>query len=315
MNLDTLKLENDEAKPSQAILIAGPTASGKSALALALAEQHDGVVINADSMQVYADLTILNARPSAADEARAPHHLYGHVDAAENYSVGRWLADIGPLLEKLTREGRLPIIVGGTGLYFRALTQGLSDIPHVPDDVRARIRAEAESESAAMRHARLAVLDPASAARLRPTDTQRVLRALEVHAATGQSLTAFQGARREPLLDAGACRCLFLVPERAEVHRRIDARFHAMMAAGALDEIARLKARDLDHALPAMRAHGVPNLIAHLNGEMTMDDAIARSIIDTRHYVKRQFTFARHQLKAFQWLLPEDALDWAKTET
>ena len=308
MNPDTLKLEDNQATRPAAILIAGPTASGKSALALALAGRLGGAVVNADSMQVYADLAILNARPSAADEARVPHHLYGHIDAAENYSVGRWLADIAPLLETMALERRLPIIVGGTGLYFRALTQGLSDIPHVPDAVRATIRAEAEGESAASLHARLQQIDTVSAARLRPSDRQRVLRALEVQAATGQSLTDFQGARQKPLLDAGACRCIFLAPERAELHARIEARFHAMMVAGALDEIARLKARNLDPALPAMRAHGVPHLIAHLNDEMTREEAIARSIIDTRHYVKRQFTFARHQLPAFAWTQAEDAL-------
>lgn len=285
-----------------AILIAGPTASGKSAFAIRLAEQIGGRVVNADSMQVYADLRVLTARPTPEDETRAPHRLFGHVDGAENYSVGKWLADAGRELDAARAAGLTPVFAGGTGLYFKAMTQGLSDIPPVPDDVRARVRGEAEGVAPDVLHARLAACDPASAARLRPSDPQRILRALEVFAATGASLTAFQGARRAPLLDASQCLCLFLAPERAALTARIDARFEAMMDEGALDEVSRLATRGLDAALPIMRAHGAPGLMAFLRGEISREEAVARGQRDTRAYARRQFTFARHQLPGFRWL-------------
>ena len=291
----------------RAILIAGPTASGKSAVALGLARATGGVVINADSMQVYADLRILTARPSPADEAAAEHRLYGHVDGAVNYSVGRWLDDFSALMAELDRAGRLAIVVGGTGMYFKAVTQGLSDIPRTPDDVRARVRAQAEGVAPAELHARLAARDPQTAAGLKPTDPQRILRALEVLEATGKPLVAFQGARAAPLLAAGSWRGFFLAPEREVVRAAIDRRFLTMIEAGALDEVARLAAQNLDPALPIMRAHGAPALMAFLRGKMSMDEAIARGQADTRAYAKRQFTFARHQLPDFRWLAPEGA--------
>ncbi|MCB9999214.1 MAG: tRNA (adenosine(37)-N6)-dimethylallyltransferase MiaA [Methylobacteriaceae bacterium] len=291
----------------RAILIAGPTASGKSAVALGLARATGGVVVNADSMQVYADLRILTARPSPADEAAAEHRLYGHVDGAVNYSVGRWLDDFSALMAELDRAGRLAIVVGGTGMYFKAVTQGLSDIPRTPDDVRARVRAQAEGVAPAELHARLAARDPQTAAGLKPTDPQRILRALEVLEATGKPLVAFQGARAAPLLAAGSWRGFFLAPEREVVRAAIDGRFLTMIEAGALDEVARLAAQNLDPALPIMRAHGAPALMAFLRGEMSMDEAIARGQADTRAYAKRQFTFARHQLPDFRWLAPEGA--------
>ena len=291
----------------RAILIAGPTASGKSAVALGLARATGGVVINADSMQVYADLRILTARPSPADEAAAEHRLYGHVDGAVNYSVGRWLDDFSALMAELDRAGRLAIVVGGTGMYFKAVTQGLSDIPRTPDDVRARVRAQAEGVAPAELHARLAARDPQTAAGLKPTDPQRILRALEVLEATGKPLVAFQGARAAPLLAAGSWRGFFLAPEREVVRAAIDGRFLTMIEAGALDEVARLAAQNLEPALPIMRAHGAPALMAFLRGEMSMDEAIARGQADTRAYAKRQFTFARHQLPDFRWLAPEGA--------
>ena len=290
-----------------AILIAGPTASGKSALAIELARRSGGAVVNADSMQVYADLRVLSARPSAADEAAAEHRLYGHVDAARNYSVGFWLKDAAETLASLQAAGRTAIFVGGTGLYFKALTQGLSDIPAVPDEVRARVRAEAEGVAPAELHARLTAADPATAARLRPTDPQRIVRALEVFAATGQPLSAFQGARTAPLLAPGSWRGMFLAPDRAVLRAAIDGRFAGMIEGGALDEVARLAQRHLDPALPLMRAHGAPALMAHLRGETTLAEAIARGQADTRAYAKRQFTFARHQLPEFAWVAPKDA--------
>jgi tRNA dimethylallyltransferase len=293
----------------RAILIAGPTASGKSALAIELARKTGGAVVNADSMQVYRDLRVLSARPTDEDEAAVEHLLYGHVDGAVNYSVGFWLADFQRTLSDLERQGRLVVVVGGTGMYFKAATQGLSDIPRTPEEVRARVRAEAEGVSPADLHARLAAVDPQTAARLRPTDPQRILRALEVFAATGKPLASFQGARTAPLLAAGEWRGFFLAPERDVVRAAIDGRFERMMAAGALDEVAALRAQNLDPALPVMRAHGVPGLIAYLEGATTLAEAVAKGQADTRAYAKRQFTFARHQLPEFAWLAPERAAD------
>ncbi len=290
-----------------ALLIAGPTASGKSALAIRLAQATGGVVVNADSMQVYADLRIITARPSLEEEASAPHRLFGHVDGSVNFSVGKWVEEARILLAELAAQGRLPIITGGTGMYFKALLRGLSDIPAVPDDVRAQVRAQAEGMTAPELHARLALNDPATAARLRPSDPQRILRALEVYAATGQPLASFQERRAPPLLNPATARAFFLAPEREALKARIDARFEAMMGQGAMQEVEALAARGLDPALPVMRAHGVPGLIAYLAGQTTLPEAIARGQRDTRAYAKRQFTFVRHQLPEFQMVAPEAA--------
>ena len=288
-----------------ALLIAGPTASGKSALAIRVAQETGGVVVNADSMQVYGDLRTLSARPSPDEERAAEHRLFGHVDGAVNYSVGRWVEDARDLLADLAQGGQLPIFTGGTGLYFKALLQGLSEIPAVPEEVRARVRAEAEGLAPQEIHARLRAIDPETAARLRPTDPQRNLRALEVFAATGQPLASFQNRRAAPLLDPATTAAFFLLPERAALKARIDARFHAMMEQGALGEVEGLAARGLDPALPVMRAHGVPGLIDYLRGDATLAEAIARGQRDTRAYSKRQVTFVRHQLPEFAMVAPE----------
>jgi tRNA dimethylallyltransferase len=288
-----------------AILIAGPTASGKSALALRLAERLRGAIINADSMQVYRDLRILTARPSQAEEALAPHLLFGTIDGRVNFSVGQYLTAATAALQSARSVDRIPILVGGTGLYFKALLHGLSEIPAVPAAIRARVREEAAGLSAPELHERLAGVDPQSAARLRPSDPQRILRALEVFAATGQSLALLQGARAKPLLDAQKCLCLFIAPRRAALRTSIDTRFDEMLAAGALEQVEALKNRKLDPALPIMRAHGVPHLIAHLDGRLTLEQATALGKRDTRAYVKRQFTFARHQLPEFLWIAPD----------
>jgi len=294
-------------RPLSAILIAGPTASGKSGIALRLAERLGGALVNADSMQVYCDLKILSARPAPEEEARAPHFLFGHVDGATNYSVGRYLDDAAAVLSRLRAENRLPMFVGGTGLYFKALTQGISDIPHVPKALRAELRTWAEGLAPAELHAELAARDPLMAAKLRATDPQRILRALEVHAATGKSLAAFQGAKSPPLLDGRSCLALFLAPDRAGLREAIDRRFDAMIAAGALEELRALQARALDPALPVMRALGVPQLLSHLGGALDLDEAVRVAKRDTRAYAKRQFTFARHQLPEFRWVAPADA--------
>ncbi len=288
-----------------AVLIAGPTASGKSALAMRLAEALGGTIVNADSMQVYRDLRILTARPTEADEARVPHLMFGTIDGATNFSVGRYLAAAREALARIAAANRLPIFTGGTGLYFKALLHGLSDIPAVPAGIRAQIREESSALSAPQLHARLGAVDPMMAARLRPSDAQRVLRALEVFAATGQSLASFQGSRAPPLLDARRCLCLFIAPSRTALRDAIDKRFDAMLGAGALEEVDALRRRKLDSALPVMRAHGVPHLIAHLEGRISLEEAAQLGKRDTRAYVKRQFTFARHQLPEFLWVAPE----------
>jgi tRNA dimethylallyltransferase len=295
------------ARGTSAVLIAGPTASGKSALAMAVAERHRGVVINADSMQVYRDLRIITARPSAEDEARVPHRLYGHVDAAENYSVGQWCRDIKAELDAAGGTGLLPILAGGTGLYFKALTQGLSAVPPTPPDVRAAVRARCDAEGAAALHAELARRDPAVAARLRPGDRMRVSRALEVLEATGRSLADWHRDGMPAILDPNRVLKIFLAVDRPELRGRIDARFDAMLAAGAVDEVRALAARGLDPMLPAMKAHGVPWLRRHLAGEIGLEDAAEGGKQDTRRYTKRQVTWFRHQMPDWTWLAPGDA--------
>jgi tRNA dimethylallyltransferase len=292
--------------PPRAILIAGPTASGKSALAQSVARRHGGEVVNADSMQVYRDLRILTARPTLQEEQTVPHRLFGHVDGAENYSVGRWLEDFKATLDELAARGRVAVVAGGTGLYFKAALQGLSDIPTVPAEVRASVREGARGRPPQELHAELAGVDPITASRLRPSDPQRILRALEIFAATGRSLAQLQGARTPPLLDSVACPAFFIAPSRPELFARINARFDKMIEAGALDEARALGSRGLDPLLPVMRAHGVPHLLSFFDGHMSLDEAIERGKSDTRHYAKRQVTFARHQLPSFLWLEGED---------
>jgi len=293
-----------------AVLIAGPTASGKSALGVKLAQGLDGVVIKADSMQVYRDLRIITARPTPEEEAEAPHRLYGHVDAAVNFSVGRYVADAIRMLQDI--QGlKLPIFVGGTGLYFKALTEGLSDMPPVPEEVREQVRRESEGLETPELHRLLSQRDPETARTLRPSDRLRVQRALEIFAATGRPLVSFHGARQPgPFADVPVVK-LFLAPERDELRRRIDARFLTMMDKGALDEVRALGERNLDPMLPAMRAHGVPGLLAHLRGEIRLDEAIARGQGDTRRYAKRQFTWFRHQLPDWQWVEPDRGFEVA----
>jgi tRNA dimethylallyltransferase len=291
----------------QAMLIAGPTASGKSALALALAEKFGGIVINADSMQVYRDLRIITARPTVEEEARAPHRLYGHVDAAENYSVGRWCVDVQAALIEAREIGKLPIIVGGTGLYFKALTLGLAAVPAIPADVRNGVRERLERDGIAPLYAELALRDPSGAARLKPNDRTRIARALEVLEATGRSLAEWHRDGMQPILNADRAVKIFLVPEREELHRRIDARFDAMLANGALEEVEKLAARGLDPLLPAMKAHGVPWLCRHRRGELSLTEAAAEAKKNTKRYTKRQLTWFRHQMPGWTWVVPGEA--------
>jgi tRNA dimethylallyltransferase len=290
------------------IFIAGPTASGKSALALALAEKLGGTIINADSMQVYRDLRIITARPTPEEEAQVPHRLYGHVDAAENFSVGRWCTEVADVLTATQREARAAIVVGGTGLYFKALTQGLAAVPPIPAQIRNEVRARLASDGVEALHAELTRRDPGAAARLMPGDRARVTRALEVILATGRSLLLWHEANMPARVDAAVAAKVFLMPDRDALLRRIDARFDTMMAAGAMDEVRALADRHLDPNLPAMKAHGVPWLIRHLNGEIALAEAIAGGKRDTRQYTKRQATWFRNQLPDFAWAAPEQAL-------
>lgn len=271
----------------------GPTASGKSALAVAAAQAFGGVVINADSMQIYRELPILSAAPTAGDRAKVPHRLYGVLSAAEPCSAGRWRALALSEIEAAWTAGRLPIVVGGTGLYLNALLRGLSPLPDIPDDIRQAARDLLAEIGPAALHGRLAERDPDTAARLVPSDPQRVVRAWEVLMATGRPLSAWQ---TEPPTGALAAPALLITlePAREILYPAIDRRFLAMLEAGALEEVRALK--DMTPSLPALRALGIPELRAYLEGSLALPRAIAAAQAATRHYAKRQFTWARHQL-------------------
>ncbi len=277
------------------VVIAGPTASGKSQLALALAEAYGGTVINADSMQVYRDLRILTARPDESACARAPHRLYGVLDAAEACSAARWRAMALAEIAAARASGRLPIVVGGTGLYIEALLEGIAPVPDIPAPVREAARALHAALGGAGFHALLAARDPEMAARLAPGDSQRLIRAFEVIEATGVSLAEWR--RRHPAGAglAGPALRLLLSPPRSALYAACDARVPAMIAAGALDEVAALKQRGLDPALPAMKALGVRPLLRHLAGEIDRETAVAAVQQETRRYAKRQSTWFRHR--------------------
>jgi len=279
-----------------AILITGPTASGKSALAVELARAHGGVVINADSMQVYDTLRVLTARPSQADMEGIPHHLYGHVPAAQAYSTGVWLREAAALVERLRDEGRMPVFVGGTGLYFKALTGGLSDMPGIPLEIRNRLRARLLAEGAEALHRELADRDGAVAETLNPQDGQRIVRALEVIEATGQSIAAFQGKTGPVVIDPERARKIVVLPDRALLHERINSRFEKMLAMGAADEVRALLALELSSEMPVMKAIGVSQIAAMLRGEMTREDVLETGAAATRQYAKRQMTWFRNQM-------------------
>jgi tRNA dimethylallyltransferase len=287
------------------ILIAGATASGKSALALAIAARVGGVVMNADSMQVYRELPIITAQPSVAEQALAPHRLYGHVPAAEAYSTGRYLADAAGVLAEAAASGMRPIIVGGTGLYFKALLEGLSPVPPIPDEIRAAWRALAEREDAAALWRRLKARDPVMAQRLDQADTQRIVRALEVHEATGRSLASWWDVKGAALIDEARAVKLVVTRTREDLHERCDRRFDQMMAGGALDEVAALARLKLSPELPAVRALGVRPLLDHLAGRSTRDDAIAQGKLETRQYVKRQQTWLKRNMTSWRQVDPQ----------
>lgn len=291
---------------SSAVLITGPTASGKSALALDVARAVNGVIINTDSMQVYDTLQLLTARPSDADMEGIPHHLYGHVSAGSLYSTGAWLRDVAALMAELKATGKKPVFVGGTGLYFRALTEGLAEMPAIPAEVRAHFRALLAEEGPEALHQQLCQRDAAVAARLQPADGQRIVRALEVLAASGRSIAEFQAETPPPIIPSQAADKFVVLPERALLHQRINVRFEKMMEAGAINEVKALLAMNLDPALPAMRAIGVSEISALLRGEISRNEAIERASAATRQYAKRQMTWFRNQMDdAWQRVEPE----------
>lgn len=278
-----------------AILIAGPTASGKSALALEIARLVNGSVVNADSMQVYSVLSVLTARPGADELATAPHFLYGHVDPATNYSAGRWVADVRKLRDEGVFDERRPIFAGGTGLYFRALSEGLSEMPDIPRSVRDRWRYRLLEEGSSRLHALLMREDPKAAALLRASDGQRIVRALEVLQASGRSILDWQAERGRPLIDRRTAKHVVIEADRVTLVERIDRRFDRMLDDGALREVEALLALDLDPELPAMKAIGVRELQSAIAGVLPFDMAIERAKIATRQYAKRQATWFRHQ--------------------
>ena len=283
------------ANRGAAVILGGPTGSGKSALALAIAREFGGTVINADSLQVYRELPVLTAQPSPATQAALPHRLYGFLSASERCSAARWAARARVEVDAALAAGRLPVVVGGTGLYLRSLLHGLAPVPEIPADVRERARQRLAELGKAGFHAELARRDPGMAARIRPSDPQRMVRAWEVLEATGRSLSDWQ-AQQDGVRSQDGPRFLTLVlaPERAPLYAACDARFRAMVEEGALTEAAALQS--LDTGLSAFKALGLRELIAHLRGESTLEAAIAAAQQATRRYAKRQMTWFRHQL-------------------
>lgn len=279
-----------------AILITGPTASGKSALAVRLAEKRNGVVINTDSMQVYDTLRMLTARPLDEEMEGITHHLYGHVAATKAYSTGEWLRDVASLLPDIRARGQLPIFVGGTGLYFKALTGGLSDMPEIPQEIRCEVRLRLKHEGPEALHSELAQKDPAVADALEARDGQRIVRALEVLQATGRSLVEFQGKQGPVIIDPARAQKFVVLPDRAVLHDRINRRFEKMLDQGAIDEVKALLAQNPSDDLPAMKAIGVREIAGMLNGEMSRAGVIERSSALTRQYAKRQMTWFRNQM-------------------
>jgi tRNA dimethylallyltransferase len=286
---------------TDAILIAGPTASGKSAAALALAKALGGTVINADSMQVYGELRLLTARPAAADLLAVPHRLYGTVPATEAYSVGRWLGDAAAAIEEARAAGRVPILVGGTGLYFKTLLEGLSPVPDIPGETREAWRKRAGELTTTALYRELETRDPVMAARLPSTDPQRIVRALEVIDATGVSLADWQGTAGSPILKSDAVRKLVVAPERDTIYAAIDARFDRMLGEGALEEVGALLSQELDPGLPVMRALGVRELGLHLAGELSLEEAVVKAKTESRRYAKRQMTWAKRFMTDWEW--------------
>ena len=289
-------------------LIAGPTAAGKSAIALDLARRTGGVIVNADALQLYADLRVLTARPDASDEDLAPHRLYGIADAADTWSVGRWLRAAVGELESIHESKRTAIVVGGAGLYFNALTRGLADIPAVPAQLRLEVEAALDAQGEAAIRRRLSDRDPQAQARILPGDRQRLIRALAVAEATGRSLSAWQAETRPAL--TGDWSCLVVEPERRALYSRCDARLERMFEGGAVEEVKALLERGLDPRLPAMKAVGVREIRRWLAGEWTRAQALESAQRETRRYAKRQLTWFRNQMA--DWPRLESGSDFTR---
>ena len=288
------------------LLIHGPTASGKSALALRVAQAVDGEIVNADALQLYSDLTALSARPTPEETAGVPHHLFGVADGADGWSVGRWARAAGPVIDEIMARGRTAVVVGGTGLYFKALTDGLADIPPTPAAVRVGVGKTFDTLGEARFRELLASVDPVAEARIAPGDRMRLSRAMEVLEATGKPLTAWQ-AKTAPALPADAWRAVVIEPERDLLYARCDARFEVMLERGALDEVRALIARGLDPDLPVMKAVGVRELAAHLRGEISLVEAAELARRETRRYAKRQLTWLRNQTPDWPRVTETDA--------
>ncbi|PLX33897.1 MAG: tRNA (adenosine(37)-N6)-dimethylallyltransferase MiaA [Hyphomicrobiales bacterium] len=286
-----------------AVLIAGPTASGKSHIAMFLARQWNGVVVNADSMQVYADLRVLTARPSPEDEASVPHRLYGHVPLTRAYSAGAWLEDVKTVLGEIWSAGQLPVIVGGTGLYFKMLLEGVAPVPDIPEDIREYWRGKAERDGVEALHKILKIRDPLMAARLEPGDPQRMVRALEVLEATGRSLHDWQkDTPSPPLLDEQNCMRFVIAPPREALYERIDARFDWMLAHGGREEAARIAALGLPRSLPAMKALGLKQLLDLQAGDLSEEGAMEKAKTQSRRYAKRQMTWLKSNMISWNWI-------------
>ncbi len=279
-----------------AILITGPTAGGKSALALEWAKRVDGAVINADSMQVYDTLRVLTARPSPDEMEGISHRLYGHVSALETYSTGAWLRAADAEVKACRKAGKIPIFVGGTGLYFRALAGGLSEMPEVPQEIRDRLRQRLEGEGAEALHLELGACDASGAARIKSNDGQRIVRALEIFQASGKPISYFQGQAGDMVVDPLRARKFVVLPERSVLHARIDGRFEQMMDGGAVEEVQALLALDPPGDVPAMKAIGVSQISAMLKGQMSRQEVIEKASAATRQYAKRQMTWFRNQM-------------------
>ncbi|WP_273719916.1 MULTISPECIES: tRNA (adenosine(37)-N6)-dimethylallyltransferase MiaA [unclassified Bartonella] len=281
-------------------LIAGPTASGKSAFALQMAQEKDALIINTDSMQVYDVLNILTARPTRADTAVVPHYLYGHVSPVVNYSVGKWLCDVETLLTTFTSKSL--IFVGGTGLYFRALLEGMSKIPHVPDVVRQKWRLRLDKEGVESLYRQLLLIDTTLAEKISSQDGQRIVRALEVYDATGKKLSWWQKQKTAPLIRAHVAEKFLLIPPRQQLYERIHQRLDSMVERGALEEVIAIKKLALSPLLPAMKAIGIAEFIAHLDGHRSFENALEMVKTQTRRYAKRQMTWFRNQFNE-EWML------------
>ncbi|MEQ8558771.1 MAG: tRNA (adenosine(37)-N6)-dimethylallyltransferase MiaA [Henriciella sp.] len=278
-----------------AILIHGPTASGKTQLSIEVARKYDGEIVNADSMQVYRELKVISARPDAAEMDGVPHHLFGHMPASERYSTGQWLEQARPVIEDIQKRGKTAVVVGGTGLYLLALTEGLSEIPPVPEETRHEVLEIAKADGVRGLKTRLQTVDPKAAARIDDNDRQRLTRAYEVWLATGTPLTAYQNRRSKPVLNADEWLGIALTPPRAKLYARIDRRFEGMLMEGAMEEARELVRLGIDPELPAMKAHGMPWLSAFIRGEIDSSLAAENAKRDTRRYAKRQFTWIGRQ--------------------